>query len=335
MFKDYHNCYQRQQYQKYLIKSLLSFLIASAIFLFLPSSFQVVFGAQPKDVIINEIAWSGTQTSASDEWIELYNTTGANIDLSGWTLKAVDGTPDIALSGTISTNGYFLLERTADTTVSDLSADQIYTGTLGNGGESLELRDNEGNLIDTANSDGGVWPAGTGGTGTPTWASMERLNTSAQDTDSNWVTNDGVMRSGLDANGESINGTPKAQNSQGYQPTPIPTPTPEPTEEPEPTETPEPTNTSTPTPTKKPTPTLKPSPTSTPAGEILGEEESATSAFYPLEATGEAETSQESTSSFKIRWLPKIFLGAGFLLLFGASFWVWYTKLRWPEQESS
>ena len=107
-----------------------------------------------------------------------------------------------------------------------------------------------------------------------------------------------------------------------------PTPTSEPEDTPEPTDTPTSTPIPTPTPTKKPTPTLKPSPTSTPAGEILGEEESATSAFYPLEATGEAETSQESTSSFKIRWLPKIFLGAGFLLLFGAALWVWYTQLR-------
>jgi len=95
------------------------------------------------------------------------------------------------------------------------------------------------------------------------------------------------------------------------------------------------TPTSTPTPTKKPTPTLKPSPTSTPAGEILGEEESATNAFYPLEATEEAESTSQSGSSFKTRWLPKILLGVGFLLLFGAAFWVWYTKLRWPEQESS
>jgi len=122
-------------------------------------------------------------------------------------------------------------------------------------------------------------------------------------------------------------------------PAPTPTPTPEVTEEPEetptPTSTPTPTIKFIPTPTKKPTPTLKPSPTSTPAGEILGEEESATNAFYPLEATEEAESTSQSGSSFKTRWLPKILLGVGFLLLFGAAFWVWYTKLRWPEQESS
>jgi hypothetical protein len=97
---------------------------------------------------------------------------------------------------------------------------------------------------------------------------------------------------------------------------------------PEPTNTPIPTSTPSPTPTKKPTPTLKPSPTLTPAGEILGEEESSPGAFYPLEATEEGEATPEAGPSFKTRWLPKIFLGAGFLFLFGAAFWVWYTQLR-------
>ena len=45
------------------------------------------------------------------EWIELYNNTGSAVDLTGWTLKATDGTPDIALQGTIPAHGYFLLER--------------------------------------------------------------------------------------------------------------------------------------------------------------------------------------------------------------------------------
>ncbi|MCJ7431997.1 MAG: lamin tail domain-containing protein, partial [Anaerolineales bacterium] len=40
------------------------------------------------DVIISEVAWSGTSSSyTSDEWIELYNTTSSDIPLSGWTLS--------------------------------------------------------------------------------------------------------------------------------------------------------------------------------------------------------------------------------------------------------
>jgi hypothetical protein len=54
----------------------------------------------PLDVVINEVAWSGTACSTYDEWIELYNNTGSPIDLNGWTLQ-----------GTIPAHGSYLLER--------------------------------------------------------------------------------------------------------------------------------------------------------------------------------------------------------------------------------
>lgn len=99
-------------------------------------------------VVINEVAWAGTAASSADEWIELYNNTDSPIDLRGWTLEAADGTPSIALSGVISPGGYYLLERTNDDTVSDIPADQVYTGALQNGGESLALRDEGGVIVD-------------------------------------------------------------------------------------------------------------------------------------------------------------------------------------------
>jgi len=39
--------------------------------------------------------------------------------------------------GFITAHGFYLLERTDDTTVSDIGADQIYTGGLNNNGETL------------------------------------------------------------------------------------------------------------------------------------------------------------------------------------------------------
>jgi len=174
-------------------------------------------GDFPGDVVINEVGWMGTGAAhPADEWIELYNLTGEDIDLSGWTLAAVDGTPNITLSGMISARGYFLLERSHDDeSVSDIPADQTFTGGLGNDpeAESLELEDAAGRLVDTANADGGAWPGGTAGGGTPAYATMERVNPWAPDTDANWATNDGLTRNGLDADGEPINGTPRAQNS--------------------------------------------------------------------------------------------------------------------------
>jgi len=175
--------------------------------------------ANALDVVINEIAWAGTSSSTTaDEWIELYNNTGSSIDLTGWTLIAGSGTPTINLSGSIPANGYFLLERSDDNSVSDIPADQTFTGGIANstsGGDSFELRDNLNNLIDTANQGGGAWPGGTT-TVSPVYASMERVNTALPDTDSNWGTNDGVIVNGLDANSNPLNGTPGQPNSTTY-----------------------------------------------------------------------------------------------------------------------
>jgi uncharacterized repeat protein (TIGR01451 family) len=172
--------------------------------------------AAPLDVVINEVAWSGTLDDYNDEWLELYNNTAAPIDLSGWTLAAADGSPSIDLAGTIPAHGYYLLERSDDTAVADIPADQIYTGSLLDTGESLLLKDPGETLIDTANADGGPWPGGTNASGTPPRASMERLHATQPGADANWGTNNGLIRRGHGKNGTAINGTPKARNSAGY-----------------------------------------------------------------------------------------------------------------------
>ncbi len=189
-------------------KSLRNFSII-LFCLFVLTCYAKIDAASSLDVVINEIAWMGTEAYSVDEWIELYNTTDQDLDLTGWTLEAADGTPSITLSGTIPAHGYLLLERTDDTTVSDITADQIYTGALVNDGEELILKDTTGAIIDTANDDGGGWPAGD----KDTKSTMERIDPLAPDSDANWATNDGITRNGQDANGNLINGTPKAQNS--------------------------------------------------------------------------------------------------------------------------
>jgi len=175
--------------------------------------------ANALDVVINEVAWAGTAASSSDEWIELYNPGSSPIDLTGWQLYGDNnvlnnvGDPNITLAGTIPAGGYFLLEKN-ESAISDISADQVYTnGNLVNSGERLYLKDNLGNIIDTANVGGGSWPAGTAGTGSPTYGSMERVNNLAPDSDSNWATNDGLVRNGSNSAPGPINGTPKQPNS--------------------------------------------------------------------------------------------------------------------------
>jgi len=163
------------------------------IFLFIGGFFIYpifAFGAT-NDVVINEVAWMGTDISYTDEWIELYNNTNEEIDLTNWTLFAADGKPEINLSGIITANGYFLLERTDDNSVVSIIADQIYTGDLGNNGENLELKNAEDILINSIDCSD-EWTSGDN----DTKQTMER-------TDTEWQTS---LNSG---------GTPKEQNSIG------------------------------------------------------------------------------------------------------------------------
>ncbi len=166
----------------------------------------------PGEVVINEVAWAGTSVSTTaDEWIELYNTTDNLITLTGWRLRGK--TLNAALSGTIPAKGYYMIERTDDSTISDIPAD--WMGSFGssglpNAGDMLTLTDSISNVIDTANGDGGGWPAGTAG---PNYYSMERIDPLAADTSANWASNDGIIRNGHGANGNAINGTPQARNS--------------------------------------------------------------------------------------------------------------------------
>ncbi|MEK7482536.1 MAG: PKD domain-containing protein, partial [Patescibacteria group bacterium] len=160
-------------------------------------------------VVINEIAWAGTRASANDEWLELFNNTGAGINLAGWHLASQDGSPDIAFpTSTIPANGFYLLERTNDTTINDIPADYVYTGALNNSGEKLELKDSAGQLIDVVDFSTG-WPNGNN----TTKQTMERIQPNASSSLENWASNNTIAKNGLDADDNKIYGTPKAQNS--------------------------------------------------------------------------------------------------------------------------
>ncbi len=111
------------------------------------------------EVIINEISWMGNNSSANAEWIELWNNSDESVNFSGWTLVAVDDSPRITLSGTLRPHEYYLLERTAETSVPDIVANSIYSGALANTGEHLVLKDDLSNVIDEIDATSG-WPAG-------------------------------------------------------------------------------------------------------------------------------------------------------------------------------
>ncbi|MGA9533568.1 MAG: lamin tail domain-containing protein [Anaerolineales bacterium] len=169
----------------------------------------------PGSVLINEIAWAGTEASASDEWIELHNPGSSPVTLDGWRLTD-SADIDISLAGTIGPYGFFLLERSDDNTVADIAADLIYAGNLRNQGERMELLGPGGERVDSANADGGSWPAGR----SDPRASMERRG--GDDRSGNWGTFTGFGAVGVDANGQTIGGTPRSPTSILLA-TPVPT----------------------------------------------------------------------------------------------------------------
>lgn len=169
------------------MKKVLLFVVF--IFLFCPFSALAI---NMFDVVINEIAWMGTVNSSNDEWMELKNNTGDPIDLSGWTLQTADEKIKISLNGVVSANGFYLLERTDDSTVPDISADQIYAGALSNNGQDIWLYDGNNNIIDEADFYQG-WTAGD----KTTKQTMERTD------NDNWQTS------------KIVGGTPKSENSDG------------------------------------------------------------------------------------------------------------------------
>lgn len=167
-------------------KRIFSFTLALTLVLSLMNFGNYAVAAKPvkftpPDVAISEVAWMGTVYSYNDEWIELYNNTDGDIDLTGWVLRSTDGDPVVSLDGVIPANTHYLLERTDDTSVPGIDADMIYTGILGNTGETLELVDASGLVMDTVDT----WHAGDN----DLKASMERIDTLAIGTDAaNWMT---------------------------------------------------------------------------------------------------------------------------------------------------
>ena len=176
------------------------------------STFTATAGYADAAVVINEVAWSGTDADSADEWMELYNTADEPADITDWSLVN-DRSLHIKLSGVIAPRSYILLKRTDETGLS-IPADQIYAGALPDDCSALVLADAHGNTQDTVLCEKNGWPAGD----VKTHASMERINPFVSGSFAeNWVTAAAPGASVRDKKGNPILGTPKAQNT-GYDP---------------------------------------------------------------------------------------------------------------------
>lgn len=103
------------------------------------------------DVLINEFCYDsdfnvGSLSGPDVEWVELYNTTGAAIDMSSWQLRDNTALVTLPSGSTIQANGYFVVALTASASqflgYTGWPADYVNTqgwAGLANGGDGLAL----------------------------------------------------------------------------------------------------------------------------------------------------------------------------------------------------
>lgn len=130
---------------------------------------QVAAATPP--VVINELNYNPTDGNPAGEWLELLNTTGAAIDLSGWCIGGVSYC--FAAGATIAPGGFVLVGGSE------------YTGALSNSGEKITLQDAAKVTVDAVTyEDDGVWPAMADGDG----HSLQRRDPNSSSTKpGNWV----------------------------------------------------------------------------------------------------------------------------------------------------
>ncbi len=118
------------------------------------------------NIVINEILFDpatdmtgdangdGTREASGDEFVEILNLEGTDVDISGWTLSDDDGgNPFVFPSGTILTNQCTAVLFGGGTPTGDFGMGLVFTddGTIGtglaNGGDLVELKDGDGNVV--------------------------------------------------------------------------------------------------------------------------------------------------------------------------------------------
>lgn len=183
----------------------------SILFLLILLPFYQASAFNNLDIVINEIAWMGSEVGWRDEWIELRNMTDRDIDLSGWVIENASknhGSLEIPqdVKYTILSNGYYLISyyskadnllepKTALNVIVDWRVKNMGIISFANNYKDngqLRLKDNYGTLIDqTPSPTDNNWPAGDN----KTKQTMERTNSG------NWQTS------------QEPNGTPRTENS--------------------------------------------------------------------------------------------------------------------------
>jgi hypothetical protein len=131
-------------------------------------------------IILNEIAWMGTAVAGNQEWMELKNISGSDINLAGWVMANASGKLKVNFGGSdrIAAGGFFLLVH-GSTTLPYAHVSQLsYSGDLRNAGDDLALLDPACGVSDFVAGLANGWFAGNN----TTKQTMERNDADAADT---------------------------------------------------------------------------------------------------------------------------------------------------------
>lgn len=175
-----------------------------------PACLANVTCANPGDIILTEIMQNPNAVNDNvGEYFEVYNTTGAAIDMLGYEIVDLTNANEnftIVTSVVVPANGYAVFVANADTTLNGgITPDYVYDGTstfLGNGSDEISIQCN-GTVIDEVSWDNGAtFPDGTG-------VSMELALSKYNATDNDLGANWGLA---VSAYGAGDLGTPGAVN---------------------------------------------------------------------------------------------------------------------------
>ena len=119
-------------------------------------------------IVFNEIMYHPPVNEAAMEWVELFNQNSVDVDLSGWSVgKGIEFSfPEGTV---IRGGGYLVVASSPSSLMLSTGLTNVFgpfSGRLSNSGETLELRNRNGRIMDTVSYGvDGDWPVGPDGGG--------------------------------------------------------------------------------------------------------------------------------------------------------------------------
>ena len=152
------------------LRRSLVYLASALLLVLLVGTGLPVAAAAPGDVVINEIMQNPNAVlDSAGEWFELYNATGADIDINGWTIADAGIDTHVINNGgplLIPAGGFLVLGNNTDSgTNGGVTVDYNYGSSwfLANGDDEIILSDDTLTEIDRVEYDGGLnFPDPTG-----------------------------------------------------------------------------------------------------------------------------------------------------------------------------